>query len=199
MEPKARTAPPVVLLVRHGESQGNLTRTFTDSPEVPITPLGQEQADRAAVFIRDHYPVRRLVTSPFRRARQTAEVISRVLGIPCEIDPEMREQSMGELAGQPYDAALRSPDFDPQRPWAWRPRRGESLVDVQTRVVPRLLAIVRSTPPGDATVVVSHAGVIQAVRAYLTGTWERLGPVPNAAIVEARIEPRPSASVVWTP
>ena len=37
-----------LILVRHGESEGNALRRFTDSPEVNITELGRRQALEAA-------------------------------------------------------------------------------------------------------------------------------------------------------
>ena len=98
-------------MVRHGESEGNATRTFTLSDEVPLTDLGRTQARSTAEILRGRFAPVRLISSPFRRARQTADEIASILGLPIEIEPDVREQHPGELRGRPYGEALGSPGF----------------------------------------------------------------------------------------
>jgi hypothetical protein len=54
-----------LLLVRHGESEGNASRRFTESDLVPLTPAGREQAERTAAFLRERFAAVRIV-SPVR-------------------------------------------------------------------------------------------------------------------------------------
>ena len=49
-----------LVLVRHGESEGNRDRLFTRTPAVPLTELGREQAQRAGEVIRDRFAPTRL-------------------------------------------------------------------------------------------------------------------------------------------
>jgi len=165
-----------VLLVRHGESEGNRARTFTASPEVPLTELGREQARNAAVRIAEICRPARLVSSPYARARQTAEIVAAHLRLPVEVDDSWREQDLGRLAGRPYDEARRDPTFDKHRPWQWRPPDGESVADVRRRVAPALDRLIEQTA-GTDVVVVTHAGVMKALWAHAAGTWVR-APVP---------------------
>ena len=74
-----------LLLVRHGESEGNALRRFTDSELVPLTQRGREQAERAAALLRARFAPARIVSSPFTRAQQTAEIIASALVLPIEI------------------------------------------------------------------------------------------------------------------
>ncbi|HVN88168.1 MAG TPA: histidine phosphatase family protein [Candidatus Binatia bacterium] len=171
-----------LILVRHGESEGNRDRRFTHSTEVPLTDRGREQARAAAATIAARFAPRRVLASPFSRARETGEIIAAALALRIEIDPEVREQDLGELRGQLYDSVLSDPSFDPARRWEWRPPGGESLLDVQARVAPAIDRVAQRFAGCDV-VVVAHAGVLMAACAYVIGSWETIRSVPNAGIV----------------
>ncbi len=170
-----------LILVRHAESEGNRDRRFTTSPAVELTEQGRQQAASAADKIRRLYRPQRVITSPYLRARQTAEIIAQALKLKLVLEDGLREQSYGRLAGQPYDAVFATAGYDPQRLWTWRPPGGESLEDVRERVLPvfeRLAAQHRDAE----VVVVSHGGVMAAVRAALAGGWEHAVVPPNTGI-----------------
>ncbi|MBI4518862.1 MAG: histidine phosphatase family protein [Deltaproteobacteria bacterium] len=171
-----------LIWVRHGESEGNRDRRFTHSTEVPLTDNGRAQARNAAERIHAQFAPIRVVASPYARARETGEIIAAELALPLSIDPEVREQHMGQLMGQPYDVALQDPAFNPQRRWEWRPPGGEALTDVQRRVVPALLRLA-SVYPAQDVVVVAHAGVLMAIEAHITGCWEQVLATANAGII----------------
>ena len=174
--------PGRILLVRHGESEGNATRTFTASTEVPLTDIGRQQARRAAEVIASRFAPVLVVASPYARARETGEIIAASLGLDIQIDEEIREQWLGRLRGQPYDCVADDPSFDPLRRWEWRPPEGESLVDVQQRVAPAFERIA-SAHRGRDVILVSHGGVMLALWAHLIGSWALAQSSGNAAVV----------------
>ena len=171
-----------LILVRHGESEGNRDRTFTQSTDVPLTPRGREQAQAAAQRIAACYAPARVVSSPYTRARQTAEIIAEVIGLAVECEAALREQSFGIFAGQPYDALLSDAAYHEGPRWHWRPQGGESLIDVYERVVPAFERLALAGA-GQDVVVVSHGGVMLALCAHLTGSWDDLNVTPNAGIL----------------
>jgi len=99
--------PPVVILVRHGESQHHvlgLTGGWTDTP---LTQLGEKQARLVAARLRRELgdaPVR-VVTSDLVRAAQTAEAIAAAFGVTAELDDRLREHNNGEAANLTHDEA----------------------------------------------------------------------------------------------
>ena len=99
-----------LILIRHGESEGNAIRQFTTSPEAGITELGRRQASEAALRIKTLFSPTLIVSSPYFRARETARIIAELIGAPVEIEPDFREQSLGQLAGRPYDVEVRLED-----------------------------------------------------------------------------------------
>ena len=171
-----------LILVRHGESEGNRDRTFTQHTDVPLTALGREQARAAAQCIAKGYAPSQIVASPFARARQTAEIIAGVLALTVAIEPALREQSFGIFAGQPYEALLGDAAYHDGPRWQWRPSGGESLVDVYERAVPAFERIAGAHTEEDV-VIVSHGGVMLVLRAYVTGSWEGMSVTPNAGLL----------------
>ena len=66
-----------LILVRHGESEGNVTRVFTTTPmTLALTALGRIQARQAAQRIRAVANPRIVIASPYVRARDTGMIIA---------------------------------------------------------------------------------------------------------------------------
>jgi probable phosphoglycerate mutase len=172
-----------LILIRHGESEGNRERTFTRTPDVSLTETGQQQVSAAAELIAVRYAPVRIVSSPFQRARETAAILARRLGIAVEVEDDLRERSYGILAGQPYAAARNCTDYDPESYWLWcPPGGGETLVSVATRAGAVLDRVAGATPDADV-VVVSHGAVMMALWRHVTGSWRAGRVSPNAGIV----------------
>ena len=181
-----------LIMVRHGESEGNRDRRFTSSPEVPLTELGREQARAAARRIAKRFTPERIISSPYRRARQTSDIIAGELGLPIEVMHNLHERDLGVLKGQSYDLlrdlAGQDSGYDPKRGWLWRPAGGESYEDVRRRVIVAIDEIRRRYPTAEL-VVVSHGGVMLSLWAHLTGAWEAAHLPPNCGIVLIEHEP----------
>src|SRR5580698_3053862 len=175
-----------LIMVRHGESEGNRDRRFTSSPDVPLTELGRQQAREAAQRIAKRFAPERIISSPYRRARQTSEIIAGELGLPIEVVNDLHERELGVLKGQSYDLlrdlAGQDSGYDPKRGWLWRPEGGESYEDVRKRVMVAIEDL-RRRYPEDELVVVSHGGVMLSMWAHLTGQWEQAHLPPNCGIV----------------
>jgi len=174
-------------LARHGESTWNeLGLVQGHAPGPILTAKGRDQAARLAEQFRDRC-LRAIYTSDLARARETATIIGRALGVPCQEDMALRERCFGIFEGRPLSslhttstgiAADRVVDAQA------RPPRGESLGDLYERVATfaeRLLVRVSQ----DNALVVSHGGAIRVLRAYCSGvkvenmTWD---VVSNASV-----------------
>jgi broad specificity phosphatase PhoE len=155
-----------LILVRHGESLGNRERIFAVRPsELPLTELGYCQAREVAREIAARFRPEVVVTSPYLRARETARVIGEILKLQVEIEPDLYERDVGVFQGQGYDSIYDAPDFDAARPWLWKPKDGESYLDVKARVGP------------------IHGGVMQTLWAHVTGSWNGISASPNCGLV----------------
>jgi broad specificity phosphatase PhoE len=178
--------PGRFIMVRHGESEGNRERRFTISSEVGLTELGVRQAHEAARRIAQLFKPQIIVSSPFRRARQTSEIIASELNLRIETVHDLHERDLGCLKGHSYDdlraLVLKDPSYDPARGWSWKPEGGESYEDVRERVISAVDKLLRCYPQ-DEIVIVSHGGVMLSVWAHITGQWHGAHLPPNCGIV----------------
>ncbi len=184
-----------LILVRHGQSEGNANRRFSHGPDIDLTEAGIEQARAAGAAIAQAFRPSRIVASSYHRARHTAELIAAEVGYegPIRIEPDLRERSIGELAGQPYSAMVKHPQYVGAFFFEWRPGGGESLVDVRQRagaVCDRLLL----DYPGEDVVVVSHGGVMLALCAHIRGVWGSRQVAGNCEILV--VTPAPTGGLV---
>jgi broad specificity phosphatase PhoE len=175
-----------LIMVRHGESEGNRDRRFNITPGVPITELGRKQAQEVAERIARMFRPEAIIASPYLRARQTAEIIAEPLGLPVEVVDDLHERDLGALKGESYDVlrALRrnDPAFDRSQGWLWKPEGGESYDDVRRRVMVAIEGL-RERYPEHEVVVVSHGGVMLSIWAHLVGRWKDAHLPPNCGIV----------------
>ncbi len=170
-----------LILVRHGESEGNRARRFTTSPEVPLTELGRSQALQAAGTIARLFRPQLIMTSHLARACQTADIIASRTGLAIEIDPELRERSFGNLAGHPYELAQQMAVASGAEPRFWKPPGGESLEEVRRRVMPVFERIALRFPADDVAIV-SHGEVMMSLWGHLSGAFYTAPHPANGAI-----------------
>lgn len=144
-----------LLLVRHGESTWNAAGRVqgqTASPE--LTDLGRRQAAEVAAQLLGRGP-RWLLTSDLVRARQSAEIIGKALGLEPQADPLLRERHYGTWQGRNIVDAVGAARSlaDHQR----LPGGGESLIDVRQRWTTLLARLCGALGP---VVLVTHGDVI---------------------------------------
>jgi len=152
-------------LVRHGETAFNRDGKGLGQADVPLTDLGERQAQASGAAFAGTSVVR-ILSSPLVRARKVAEAISAVTGIPVEIREALTEMDVGDTEGLDFaDMRARFPEFIHQ--WSGphavdtRLPDGESLRDVAVRLGP-IVAEIQSIETGDV-VLVSHNFVLKAL------------------------------------
>ncbi|MGA4993538.1 bifunctional RNase H/acid phosphatase [Nonomuraea bangladeshensis] len=105
--PPARIATSLLLL-RHGETELSLERRFSGLGDPELTPNGLSQAEAAAVRLsREPYRPEVIVSSPLKRARQTAAAVAARTGLDVEVDDELREADFGEWEGHTFTEVQR--------------------------------------------------------------------------------------------
>ena len=172
-----------LIMVRHGESDGNRERRFTTTPAAPLTDLGRAQAREAAETIKGRFAPRRVITSTYSRAHETGRIIAAVLGLPIEIEDGIHEREFGYLRGMSYDAIHQDPSYNSADLWTWKPEGGESFEDLRRRIAPIIDKLATRSDAEGELLVVSHGGVMLAAWAYVTGSWEGAQVPPNCGIV----------------
>lgn len=153
----------MLIVVRHGQTEANAAGHLLGRSDVALTDLGRRQAERVASALR-HLDIERVVSSPLRRARETAES----LGLELTIDERWIELDYGAFEGLPISEV-------PAEEWArWRndldfaPPGGESLADLGRRVRAACDDLAEIARERDV-VVVSHVSPVKAAMAWALG------------------------------
>jgi probable phosphoglycerate mutase len=146
-----------ILLVRHGETDGNAARIL-QRPDVPLNDRGLRQAEQLARRLSTIGFVR-ILCSDLLRARMTAAPLAARSGIAIDESPRLQERNFGDLRGMAY-AALPEDPFGPDV----RPPNGEDWPAFHARVADAFAFILswRRRVNG-ALVVVTHGLVCRAL------------------------------------
>jgi probable phosphoglycerate mutase len=164
----------VLILVRHGEATGNAQRLLLGRTDSPLTEVGRVQA--AAVGARLGR-VHRLISSPLRRALDSAEALS--LDVPITVDDRWVEVDYGDHEG----TAVGDLPAEVWRRWRadpnFRPPGGETLTEVGQRVRQACEELMDEEGKGARAadgdvVVVSHVSPIKAAVAWALGAGDQL-------------------------
>ena len=161
------TPVTLVHVVRHGEVHNPERILYGRLPGYHLSDLGQQMARATADHLADR-DVRRVVSSPLERARETAQPIAAAHDLEVDLDERLLE-SGNAFEGQRVDRRMLA---DP-RNWPlyvnpFRPSWGEPYVDIATRMRAGLDAL-RQDVAGYEGVVVSHQLPIWTLRRSVEG------------------------------
>ncbi|MGN6300648.1 MAG: histidine phosphatase family protein [Angustibacter sp.] len=211
----ARDWPASLVLVRHGESIGNLearraaeagrARLQLDyrDPDTPLSDAGRRQAEALGRWWAERAGDERpdvVLTSPYRRAADTARTAVEAAGMDLDVraDERLRERDLGAFDGLTASGIKELYEAEAERrartgKLYYRPPGGESWCDVALRVRSLLLTW-REEYAGRRMAVFTHQAVIMCHRLVLEGLSEdvlleadRGDPLANCAMTTYRL------------
>ena len=210
-----------LLLVRHGESEGNVAATLAHQAgahviqvpardaDVELSDTGRQQALALGQFLAGFPDESRVVvwSSPYVRARQTAELAVTTGGwqTPVLIDERLRDRELGILDMlTSLGVEARLPEEAERRRWLgkfyYRPPGGESWADVVLRLRSLLWDLDRRHP-GQSVMLVCHDAVILLIRYVLEGLTESelLDIAATSTVLNASVSRfvRPDGTGAW--
>jgi broad specificity phosphatase PhoE len=173
-----------IYLARHGQTAYNLEGRFQGQLPIPLDDTGRAQAADLAERAAAHGFVA-LWCSPLLRARETADVVARRIGLQPREDPRFMETDAGDWTDRSFAEIQRyAPEqfaaFAAGDPGFAFPG-GESFAEQEERVSAALEDVERGELPA---LVVCHGMVIRAAFARRAGhPVRRIERLPNAALV----------------
>jgi probable phosphoglycerate mutase len=177
----------VLFFARHGETEWNASGRWQGHTDIPLNDVGRAQATLLAARLQGA-GIRAVGSSDLSRARQTAEIAARALGLePTHIDHAFRERAYGIFEGLTREQCIeRYPsewgrfEDDPLGP----PPGVEPLAHVGVRMLAGLkrAAETMALP----ALVVSHGRAIRSLVTAATGA--ETDPLPNGAIYRFVLE-----------
>jgi broad specificity phosphatase PhoE len=155
--------PTRLLLLRHGQTELSVQRRYSGHGDPELTPLGHAQAAGAAARLGRIPDIAAVLTSPLRRARQTAALVAEATGAPLHVRERLVETDFGTWEGLTFPEARAR---DPQLHAEWlgseevAPPGGESFAAVSRRVAAERAELVQDYP-GAMLVLVTHVTPIK--------------------------------------
>ena len=160
-----------VYIIRHCESEGNITEIFQGHYDGDVTPKGQLQLDKLAERCKD-IPFDVIYASPLKRAYKTAEAVNRYHNLPIHKEPGIMEINGGDMEGHRWD---KLDELFPEENKKWqtdfcnfKAPNGESVRDVYKRMKETVTRIV-SENKGKTICLCSHGGAIRIFSCYAHG------------------------------
>ena len=160
-----------LLLVRHGETEGESSTRFHGATDVRLSALGRRQLLPAARRLRGE-PVDLWVASNLQRSWSGTALVNG--GAPIRLEPDLREVDFGEWEGLTKDEIR---ERDPVLFEAWQAGTpgfdypgGERIQDFRARIARSLDRILASAVHTVAGVL--HKGVIRTIVRQLVGELE---------------------------
>jgi len=170
--------PTRLLLVRHAETAWNAEGRIQGRTDTRLSGRGRGQAAALAATVARLQPAQ-VVTSPFLRARETAEL----LGFPdATLDARWQEADFGDWTGRlKQDLAIPGDGVASWREGHVTPIGGESFAALSVRAGEAAIALLERGP--GTRLVVTHGGPILAVCWGLLGIGPgTLAPVGSASL-----------------
>jgi probable phosphoglycerate mutase len=153
-----------IIIVRHGQSVDNVTRTIS-GPDTLLSDLGREQAKSLGKeLLEKGMNFDAVYSSTYVRARETATIICNELKIDNIIFEErFREGNPGVFAGRRADSLTK----DEKEFWDsllvnidLKPPGGESLTEQRLRHAEAFYEVVENHPENSTILIVGHGGTL---------------------------------------
>lgn len=151
-----------IILVRHGESEGNVKKVWSGHQDSPLTKKGYDQALETAKLLQPE-KITKIISSDLSRAYETAKTIKEHLDLDCEIETwqDLREVDPGEFTDQQTDGT-------PIMVKAFESKKGENYEKLISRVE-KVLGEIKKIETDGTILIVSHNSFLAALSSVLEG------------------------------
>jgi alpha-ribazole phosphatase len=169
-----------ILLLRHGETEGNAKKQYIGKTDAPLSREGAEKALQSTVNL----DTAEVYVSPLLRARQTASIM--FPNAPQRIREDLREMDFGVFEGRSADEMRGDPEYT-----SWLESRcldrcpgGDTFDEFKLRVLSAFSEIISDCVSEGRTraVLVAHGGAIMSLMHEYAPERRDFyrWPVPNA-------------------
>lgn len=159
-----------IILVRHGQTEWNVSRKVMGKLAIPLNTLGRIQAQAAKTAL-ETLAIDHILHSPYLRTQETAATIHQAhCHLALDAHTALCEVDYGHWEGKDFAELYQEAAFTQyfSNPDLCTIPGGECMRDVQTRVV-GLIESLRESHAGKTVVLVSHSDIIKAALVHFLG------------------------------
>jgi 2,3-bisphosphoglycerate-dependent phosphoglycerate mutase len=159
-----------LFIFRHGQTEDNKTHTFSGFRQSDLTTEGIEEAKKIGEELKNE-KVTKAYQSDLIRSQHTLQLVlgGYHQGVNIITDPRIKERDYGNLTGKNKDDTARDyPDQYPlwHRSYDVAPPSGESIKNVEVRVLAFLNDVLPTLKPEDVVFISASANSIRPIRKY---------------------------------
>jgi len=165
-----------ICIIRHGETDWNKEGRLQGREDIPLNDEGIKQIEKTTDYLKKHkWDI--IITSPLSRAKRSAEIIAKSIGLNEIIEEEMLvERDYGEASGMTAEERKKAfPDGTYNGM--------ENIEELQQRIVGSVIKY-KNKYYGKNIIIISHGSAINSLLSYLSnneiGTRKTI--LKNAAI-----------------
>lgn len=159
-----------IYIFRHGQTTDNKSHIFSGFRDVDLTEEGMEEAKKIGEKLKD-VAVTKAFQSDLLRSRHTLELVLNGYhrGVEVITDPRIKERDYGNLTGKNKDETAKEfPNDYPlwHRSYDTKPPGGESIKDVEIRVLSFLNDMLSKLTENDIVFISAHGNSIRPMRRH---------------------------------
>lgn len=155
--------------VRHGETRESRRGILQGQTETELSARGRRDAENVGQTLIP-LGIRSIYTSPLKRTRKTAAIISVMIDAPVFTLPGLMERGWGRFEGRPKN----------ERPKVKNPKTAETMADFSARVLDAFGSIAGPSP----VLVISHSGVFRVLAAQIAIPLDQSASVGNEQLLQ---------------
>lgn len=159
-----------IFIIRHGETTDNRDKIFSGIRDVDLAESGIEEAKKIGEELKDE-KITKAYQSNQLRSKHTLDLVLNGYhpGVQILTDDRIRERDYGDLTGK---SKVEVEKENPEQYKLWHrsydvpPLNGESIKDVEVRVMDFLNELIPSLKPDDVVLISAHGNSIRPMRKY---------------------------------
>lgn len=178
-----------IYLVRHGQTASNVKQAYMGQKiDESLNETGRKEAIKLISELPKNLDL--ILSSPLKRASETAEIISQEFNVPIQYRKELVERDGGKISGMLWsdiekEFGLSLDHFQSMLDYDFTVFGGESIGQVRTRIERFFEELEKYK--GKKILVVTHGGIIKVMHAIKPQASGRYTPVTNAKVIEFEI------------
>jgi 2,3-bisphosphoglycerate-dependent phosphoglycerate mutase len=174
-----------IILFRHAQTTDNAEGIFSGKRDPELTESGIEEATKIAHKLKNE-TVTKAYCAPNQRTKHTLEIVLKPhQGVNMVADPRLRERDYGDLTGK---SKQKTKELYPHEYPGWHrgydtpPPNGESLKQVEVRVMEFLNEVIQNVYQNDVILICASGNSLRPIRRH----FENLTPIQMASLEHER-------------
>jgi broad specificity phosphatase PhoE len=161
-----------LILIRHGQTILNAAGRFRGRQDVSLDEVGRTQVEALARRLKMSFNITQLLTSPLRRAVETADAVAKTFGLATVVEPRLNDLDYGNWQGLTAEEAAAAYPRE-YRDWERIPDKvllpGGGCLAWQIDTALRLVRELSADYPGETVALVTHQVVCHGLTCSLLG------------------------------